>query len=227
MTAIATKPIQEKPPTPDPQSEEQHFFLSCVPWESYIAIGNALPDWPGLRITYDRGKMEFMTLSRKHEIWKVWLGQFIVIIADELNRPIEPGGQMTMQREDLEKGIEGDDIFWIEHEPQMRGKLTWEPEIDPSPDLALEIEVSRSVINRLAIYASLNIAEVWTFNGTAITIRCLQADGTYQITDKSKAFPEVPVSQIVSFLLPDPTTDYLTALRQFRAWVRQILGKKS
>ena len=227
MTALATKPIQEIQPPPDAVSEEQHFFLSGVPWESYIAIGNALPDWPRLHITYDRGKMEFMTLSAKHEVFKFWLGHFVVIIAEELHRPIAPGGQMTLQREDLEKGIEGDNIFWIEHEPQMRCKLTWEPEVDPSPDLALEIEISRSVINRLAIYAALNVPELWSFNGTAIIIRCLQTDGTYQIAEKSKAFPEIPVAQIVPFLFPDPSTDFLTALRQFRAWVRQILGKKS
>src|SRR5260370_10111572 len=107
MTALATKPIEEKQAAAEPVTEEQHFFLSGVPWESYIAIGNALPEWPRLHITYDRGKIEFMTLSRKHEILRVWLGDFIVIIADELNRSIEPGGQMTMQREELEKGLEG------------------------------------------------------------------------------------------------------------------------
>jgi hypothetical protein len=227
MTAIAAKPIQKKEPVAEPVSEEQHFYLCGVPWESYVAIGNALPDWPRLHITYDRGKMEFMTLSSKHEVFKWRLGHLVIIIAEELNRPIAPGGQMTMQREDLEKGIEGDDIFWIEHERHMRAKLTWEPGVDPSPDLALEIEISRSVINRLGIYAVLNIPEVWSFNGTAIIIRSLQADGTYQITEKSKAFPEIAVAEIVPFLFPDPNMDFLTALRQFRAWVRQILGKKS
>lgn len=227
MTALATKPIQEKQPSQAAGSEEQHFFLSGVSWESYVAIGNALPDWPGLRITYDGGKLEFMSTSPEHEYFKKWLDKFIYIIADELIRPIVALGNMTFQREDLKKGLEGDECYWIEHEIQMRAKRTWDPDVDPSPDLALEIEISRNVINRLGIYATLNVAEVWSFNGTVIVIRCLQADGTYQTTEKSKAFPEIPIAQIVPFLFPDPNTDYLTALRQFRAWIRQILGKKS
>jgi Uma2 family endonuclease len=208
-------------------AEEQHFFLSGVSWDSYLAIGNALPDRPGLRLTYDGGSLEFMTTSSRHEIYKKWLSRFIETIAEELNRPIAPGGHMTMQRADLDKGIEGDDIYWIENELAMRGKLTWVPEVDPPPDLALEIEVSRSVINRLDIYAALRIPEVWTFDGSDIRVRWLQPDGTYQLSDTSKAFPEVPVHELVRFVVPDPDTDFLTAVRNLRTWLRQLLGKSA
>ena len=37
--------------------------------------------------------------------------------------------------------------------------------IDPPPDLALEVDVTRSCLNRLEIYAALGVAEVWRFDG--------------------------------------------------------------
>jgi Uma2 family endonuclease len=205
--------------------EEQHFFLSNVSWESYVAIGNALENRAGLRITYDQGNLEFMTTSGEHEFHKKWFGRFVETIAEELERPMCPRGGMTFQREDLEKGLEGDECYWIVHEARMRRERRWDPETDPPPDLFLEIEVSRSVVNRLAICASLRIPEVWTYNGKRIRVRRLRADGKYEVCATSQFFPEIPIAEIARFLDMDTTPDYATAVREFRAWVRQILGK--
>jgi hypothetical protein len=208
-----------------PAGQEQHFVLPNVPWESYLAIGNAVPDRAGFRLTYDRGNLEFMTTSPRHEVYKHWLNRFIETIAEELNRPIAPGGNMTFQSEDLEKGLEGDEVFWIEHEPQMRGKLTWDSATDPPPDLFLEIEVSRNVLDRLAICASLRIPEVWSFDGERIRVYQLQKDGSYHTSDTSRFFPEIPIGEIARFLNVETAPDYLSAVREFRAWLRRILEK--
>lgn len=228
MTALATKPltassIAERLSTNN--REEQHFLLADISWKSYVAIGKALADRPALRLTYDRGSLEFMTTSRKHEFFKKWLNRMIEIIAEELNRPIAPGGNMTFQREDLHRGLEGDECFWIEHEAHMRRKLTWDPESDPPPDLFLEIEVTRSLLNRIEMLAALRVAEVWVFDGISIRVLRLQADGTYQVQERSVVFPEVPMSELARFLDPPGSTDYLTAMREFRECLRQALGK--
>jgi Uma2 family endonuclease len=226
MTTIISQPAPPASTSKLPPAQEQHFLISNVPWQAYVAIGNALLDRPGLRLTYDRGNLEFMTTSPRHEFYKKWLNRFIETVAEELNRPIAPGGNMTFERQDLEKGLEGDEVFWIEHEPKMRRKLTWDPVLDPPPDLALEIEVSRSVIDRLPIYAALKVSEVWTFDGTSIQVHLLQATGTYQFCERSQIFPEIPVAEMVRFLGADQTSDYLTAVREFRGWVRGLLGKE-
>jgi Uma2 family endonuclease len=224
MTAITADFVQANGVQARPLPP-QHLFLSNVSWDGYIAIGKALSDRASLRITYDRGSIELMTTSREHEVYKKWLGRFVEIIAEELHRLIAPGGNMTMQREDLQRGLEGDDIFWVEHEAQMRRKLTWDPYVDPPPDLALEIEVSRSVLDRLAIYAALKVPEVWSFDGSQLHIRCLDANGVYQLSETSRAFPEVPLAEIVRFLAPEQRSDYLSAMQEFRVWLQQLLGK--
>jgi hypothetical protein len=224
MTVMTARPTPV-PITPEaPFSDEQHLVLYNLSWESYLGIGLALSDRPALRLTYDRGTLEFMTTSRRHEFFKKWLNRFVETMAEELDRPIEPGGNMTFQRQDLARGLEGDECFWIEHEPEMRGKQTWDAGVDPPPDLFLEVEVSRTVVDRLAILAALEVPEVWTFDGTAIRVHHLQANGTYELADKSRFFPEIPLGELARFIGPEGT-DYLTAIRKFRAWVRQILGK--
>jgi Uma2 family endonuclease len=201
----------------------QHFFIGGVSWASYLAIGNALADRPSLRLTYDGGDLEFMVTSSQHEKYKKWLGRYIETLAEEFQLAVAPGGNTTFQREDLAKGLESDDCFWIAHEPHMRAKETWDPAVDPPPDLALEIEVSRTVSNRLEILAKLRVSEVWCFDGDSLRIYVLWPDGTYQLAQRSPTFPTIPIEEIVNFLPPREQSDYLSAVKAFRAWIRQFL----
>ena len=43
---------------------------------------------------------------------------------------------------------------------------------DPTPDFAIEVEVSSSVLNRLSIYAVLGVLEVWRYDGEKIPFCC-------------------------------------------------------
>src|SRR2546430_11358481 len=51
--------------------------------------------------------------------------------------------------QDLDRGFEPDNCYWIANEQAVRHKLTWEPEKDPPPDLMIEIEVSDRKSTRL------------------------------------------------------------------------------
>jgi Uma2 family endonuclease len=202
---------------------EQRVLLYGLTWQDYIQIGNILCDRPALRLTYDRGTLEIMVTSREHEFYKVRLGRLIEILAEEFNRRIDPGGNMTFQSEALEKGLEGDNCWWIEHAEQVRAKLTWDSTVDPPPDLLLEIEVSP--LARMAIYAALKVPQVWCFDGESERVYLLQPDGTYQQANESPTFPGIPVAEMVRFLQPEE--DYLTVQRKFRAWVRRQRGRKT
>ncbi len=208
-------------------ASEQRLVLFNVPWQAYVTIGDALPDRPNLRMTYEGGTLEFMTLSPEHEIYKKKYARFIETLAEECGLRITSAGSMTFRREDIERGFEPDDCFWIAHEPHMRARLDWNPERDPPPDLALEIEISRSAKERLPIYAAFRIPEVWCGDGESLTVHLLQPDGTYQPAPGSPTFPGIPVGEIPRFLQPSETIDYLTMVRNFRDWVReQLAGKK-
>jgi Uma2 family endonuclease len=230
MTTLSHPPVAfspAAPPVPLPIEGEQRFVLHNVTWASYLTLGELFPDRPALRLTYDRGTLELMSTSPRHERYKKWLGRFLETIAEELNKPIVPGGSMTFQREDLDRGFELDDCFWIANESAVREKLTWEPANDPPPDVGLEMEVSRSALNRMAIFAAFRIPEIWCYDGKALRIHLLQADGTYQLSECSLAFPSIPVKELARFFPPAGSTDYLTAVAAVRAWVRSLINRPS
>src|SRR5271168_751874 len=106
-----------------------------------------------IRFTYDRGELEIMTVSPEHDRDKMWLARLFQVLTEELDIDIACYGSMTMRREDLERGMEPDQCFWVQHEPQIRGRTDIDLENDPPPDLVMEVEISRSVVARLPILA--------------------------------------------------------------------------
>jgi Uma2 family endonuclease len=224
MTTLTHPPIPFVP-APPRQRDEQRFVLHNVAWASYLSVGRLFADRPALRITYDRGTLEFMTTSPRHERYKYWLGRLVDIIAEELNKPFVPGGSMTFQREDVERGFELDQCYWIANELAVRAKMTWEPALDPPPDLAIEIEVSRSALNRMAIFAAFRIPEVWCYDGEELRVYLLHTEGTYQRGEHSRAFPSIPMHELVSLMASFETTDYLSAVASVRTWARSLISK--
>jgi len=200
---------------------DRRIVLRSVSWDSYITIAEALDSQPGLRLTYDRGSLEFMTTSNLHEFLKKWYSRFVEVITEECDLPIATFGSMTFQRADLEQGFEPDDCFWIEHELQLRGRRDYHPTNDSPPDLLIEIEVSRSEIDRMAIYATMGIPEVWRIDAQQLIIEVLQPDQTYQQSTSSRSFPNLPITELTRFLPRSPQDDSLTLIRALRNWVRQ------
>ncbi|HUG89575.1 MAG TPA: Uma2 family endonuclease [Planctomycetaceae bacterium] len=204
--------------------EEQRLVLYNVGWETYERLCELLEP-TGVRMTYDSGSLELMSPSRRHERYGHTLGRCVEVIAEELDVALEPGGKMTFRRRDVARGIEPDDCFWIAHEAEIRGKEEIDLTCDPPPDLFIEVEVTHSLLDRLATCAALCIPEVWRFDGEQIIVLCLRPDGTYQEVERSPTFPQIDLNGIVPFLKPDPHRDYLTTIREFREWVRDQIRK--
>src|SRR5436190_459799 len=91
---------------------EQRFLLSGIDWSSYVGFGELLGE-RHVRLTYDRGSLELMTLSPKHEHGKRLLGRLVETLTEELDIGIASYGSMTFRREDLERGLEPDECYWI------------------------------------------------------------------------------------------------------------------
>jgi Uma2 family endonuclease len=204
----------------------QCLTLPGLSWDQYRSIRAVLADRPAVRLTFDEGTLEIMVTSPWHEILKKRLSRIVEILAEELAKPFATAGNMTFQQEELEKALEADDCFWFKHEAQMRAKATWDAHSDPPPDLALEIEVSRRVSKRPAIYASLKVEEVWCSDGDKLTIYQLDAAGEYQAAATSRVFPDFPVDKLSAFIRPDAAKDVLTFTRELRAWIRAQLADK-
>jgi Uma2 family endonuclease len=204
---------------------EQRLVLYNVPWHSYVQIGDALPDRPALRMTFHRTTLELVTTSAPHEIFKRRLSWLLATMAEEMNVPLAGYGSTTFRREDLDMGFEPDECYYVAHEKQCRAMKEWLPDRDPPPDLILEVEICRSVLNRMTIFAAFGVPEVWRCDSERIDVHLRRPDATYRVAERSLAFPRVMVQEIARFARPNTTMDSLATVRAFRAWVREQLAR--
>lgn len=205
---------------------EQRLLLYGVDWAAYRKISEALTG-TGASLAYDRGGLEIMTRSRLHELFKSIIDRIIALLAEELDLPLDTCGEMTCDREDLVRGIEPDYCYYITHEPDIRGRDRIDLRTDPPPDLAVEIDVSRSSRIRMPIYAALGVAEVWRFDGEALVFLRLGTNGQYAEVEHSLYFPSLSAADLLPFVLERARSNDITVVRSFRAWLRQRLGKKT
>lgn len=223
MVTVARKKRNSLPSAPawiDVGAENcEHVVLYDVSWSFYLRVLEEVGERP-LRLTYDGRNLEIMTVSRAHERAKTLLARMIEAMTYELEIPIAAGGSMTFKQDEAEKGLEPDECYWVANEAKVRGDRELDFAKDPPPDLAIEIEKSRAVLNRVAIYARLGVPELWKYDGRSITIMRLK-QGQYLASEKSTAFPFLPVAELARFLVPDESRDDTSKLRDFTAWLRK------
>src|SRR5262249_9991265 len=145
----------------------------------------------------------------------------IEMLTYELGIAISSGGSTTFKRKDLKRGLEPDECYWIAHEQEVRGKKKIDLARDPPPDLAIEIDISRSSLDRASIYVALGVPEIWRFEGRTLRVYVRQASGRYRTTKTSAAFPFLPVQRLTPFLKLDPQRDETSQVREFVQWLRR------
>jgi Uma2 family endonuclease len=200
------------------------LVLSGVDWQTYTRLLRIFADNPSVRLAYDRGELEMMSPLPEHESDADMLGRFVVVLTEEMQLPIKAGRSTTLRRRRRQRGLEPDNCYWIASEPRVRGKRRIDLRSDPPPDLAIEVDVTSSSLNRLGIYAALNVPEVWRFDEPTLTFHVLGAAGDYAESPHSAAFPVVAPADLVAFLALRATLDENAVVRQFRDWVRQRLA---
>lgn len=204
---------------------KQKLILAGVSWKEYVRLLKAFEEHH-LRLTYDRGALEIMTLSFEHENEGYLLCRLIDVLTEELNLPVQGGGSTTFQRRKHQKGLEADGCWWIGNEAKVRGKKRIDLRVDPPPDLIAEVDITRSSLNRMKIYARMKIPEVWRCDGKDLDFFVLDK-GKYKKVEESQTFPGCRAAEILPFLSLLHQEDQTSIVRQFRAWVRQNLRNPS
>jgi len=201
------------------QTPTTGILLKNISWQTYESLLHELAQQGGIRLTYDRGNLEIMTPSAPHEKYKKILGRFVESVSDELNVEICSLGSLTCRREDLARGLEPDQCYYIQNENVVWDKEQIDLNQDPPPDLVVEIDVTSSSIDRLSLYASLGVPEVWRYDGNRLIIYQLEAQ-EYVERDVSPTFPFLSQVEMLRFLELRRTTKENALIRLFREWVR-------
>ena len=193
-------------------------LLRNISWSTYEAILADLAERP-IRLTYDRGDLEIMAPSKRHERHARLIDRMIGALTEELGVPLQSTGATTWRSALKGRGLEADESYYLQNEHRVRGELDFDPERHPLPDLAVEVEVSRSLLDRQSLYAALGIGEIWRFDGERLTALVLEGDG-YSEVEFSRALPFLRVQELSLWLRKARETDETTWIRSFRRWVR-------
>jgi Uma2 family endonuclease len=199
--------------------DTESFVLEGVSWRSYESLLRDLAD-RRVYLTYDEGRLELMSPLLEHERLKKLIGQMVEIVCLERSIPRLSAGSTTVRREDLRKGLEPDECYYLQHEKQVRGRKRLHLPEDPPPDLVVEIDVTHRALDRERIYEALGVPEIWRFDGRRIEFLVLLA-GSYRARSASRAFPFIQASDLQRFLERLVKEGETTGLRAFRDWVRE------
>ncbi len=200
--------------------QRNNILLEHISWDTFQALLNDWGDHRPGRITYDHGVLEIMALSKKHEASKSVIGRLIEAFTEELEIDLSGVGSTTLHLEVEDRGLEPDECYYIQNESRVRNEEDLDLTRDPPPDLAIEMDITRSSLDRSGIYASLRIPEIWRYDGKTLRIYRLARKGHYNQVERSTALPKLPVSEFVGFLRQRGTMSDTRLVRSFRKWVR-------
>jgi Uma2 family endonuclease len=146
---------------------EQQFLLSGVTWEQYEILRSTL-DYPGLRMTYLEGALELLMPSEEHEEIKKTIARILELYALEANIRLYGFGSATYRKQAKERGLEPNECYSLETKKEF-------------PDIAIEVIITRTLIDKLAVYAGLAVPEVWVWQNDQLLLYHLRETGYEQI----------------------------------------------
>ena len=206
---------------------ETRIRVPGVSYQVYESWMRSLPENSPVRMAYDGRSMELMVKGRMHDNFRELLGEIVRAITQELDIPMSSNGETTWIRPEIERGLEADQSYYFLPEKIAAARAAMERGSNdiadyPNPDLAIEVDISPSQVDRPAIYAKLQVAEVWRFDGQTLTIERLDDHGRFREVDAS-VFLKIRADQIVPWLIDEESSDETAWARRLRAWVRSEL----
>jgi Uma2 family endonuclease len=198
----------------------EHVVLYNVSWEAYEQLLECFGDRK-LRHTYDNGTLEIMSPLKVHEYRKKLLARMIEATALELDMPIQSIGSTTLRDRPDRQGIEPDECYYVQHEAQVRGRLDYDPDRDPPPDLAIEVDVTHATLDRASVYARLKVPEIWVLRDNDLSFYRL-SKGAYRKISQSSALPILSSKEVSAFLHRPLDEGETSLIRDFVKWVRKV-----
>jgi Uma2 family endonuclease len=220
-----------------------HIVLYGLEWADYerLLTAREAAGRKRLRITYDRGTAEIMTpgvvpqpddrtvsqperspamsVGNRHERWKKLIARLLEAAAMGFRLPLVACGNVTMARGDLDRGLEPDECYYIQNASRVSSVRELDFRTDPVPDLAIEIEVSRTVLDRLDLYAALGVGEIWCYDGNRVRFLVLDA-GNYVEVETGRNLPLLTAAQLGAILARAGTIDDTALCLEFMEWAR-------
>ena len=133
---------------------ETRIAVKGVSWKVYESWIDSLPERTHVRMAYDGRNLEIMVKGPLHENFRDLLGRFVRVVSSALTIPVKGLGATTWKRPEVERGLEADQCYFFSARKKIRavsealGQRSNDVADYPNPDLAIEVDLSPSQIDR-------------------------------------------------------------------------------
>lgn len=213
-------------PTSTTNGGEQRVTLCGVSWQTYQNISTALEPHPSVRLTYDRGVLEIMTVSFLHEKYKGIIGDIVKTLANEMEIDFVSSGQTTFQVERKAGGFEGDDSFYFSSLDELRQQENIDLAVDPPPALVIEVDLTNPSLNKFDLFSRLEIKELWRFHNNELTIYKLVGED-FNERDESLFLPGVTAEKVTELIALHQQLPAYIWQKKVREYAQECVSKQS
>jgi Uma2 family endonuclease len=176
-------------------------------------------------MVYLDGNLFIVVPSLAHGRLTHRLGLFVMTVVEELDVPCIVSGRTTFRRLSTREGVEGDQTYYLENVARIRGKRDIDLEVDPPPDLAVEVPWTYKAEQAIEVYRRFRVPEVWVCDDRKLTILVLQPSGDYEPSESSRALPVLAaeIHEWATRRIEDDDTAWGKALRR---WIRENVAPR-
>lgn len=198
----------------------QKLILQGVDWNFYEQILEEYKGSNAVHFAYDDGFLEVEVPLFEHERPTEILRDLITTICLEKEIDFINAGSTTFRKRAKAKGCEPDSAFYIQNEIRIRGLKQLDLKQDPPPDLVIEVDVTSPSLNKMPIYAALEVSEVWLYKGQSVIFYKLFG-GIYQEIENSLAIPILSSVKATEFLQKGLRESSSKWFKEVREWTNK------
>jgi len=192
------------------------LILQKVSWDDYEALTyDLMIAGRHARVSYDHGRVEIVSPLNEHESYCRFIDALVRAYAEHLNVKLEAVGQTTWRRRVLQQGLEPDCCYYVTSADRIIGVKRINLDVDPPPDIAVEIDITNDSLSKFHIYAALKIPEIWRYDGKTFQFYQL-AGASYHKTAESSALPGLKPQMLATALDESEVVGQTEALAAFR-----------
>ena len=188
-------------------------------WKDYEQLLQIIGDRPGLRVSYDAGRLEIVSPSPKHARYSRGPDLFVAAFCELRSIDFEMFGSATWKSEDLNKGVEADACYYVKNAHRVIGLTEIRLGIHPPPDIVVEIDIANSSLRKLSIYAALSVPEVWRYDGRTFTFYSMKL-GEYAEIPESRQLPGLTGAMLLEAIEDSQARGPIAAVKAFRRRIR-------
>ncbi|NER31291.1 MAG: Uma2 family endonuclease [Symploca sp. SIO1C4] len=162
---------------------EERLTSEGVNWQDYETLLAKLEDNSHYRVSYLDGVLEILSPSSQHEKPKTRLASLIDFYFYKKQIQAIPLGSTTFRNQLKQAGAEPDESYCIGSEKAI-------------PDLAIEVIVTSSSINKLEVYRRLGVAEVWFWRNNQLSLYHLREEAP-TLFEQTRGYEQITISELL------------------------------